>query len=658
MITTAASYLFKTPLDENYENVFDSFNDLSEYSRFLHNNYDNKYVTSLGGVKRAVKTVNGNCKITIPFTYDEIKDYNYIEITNEASTSGVKYTYFFIIDITSENDNENNGSCTLTLKYDSWANNYSVIKTNKKNSFISRMTVDEHYINEDGSFMAKPFLTDEANAPTTIKSFNTLDGKQYKILWMKVKILKSDSILINNSFDFNSKPYTSSRTSAAYYTVFYPLAIINMNSIFSSKDTIIDKDFIYTSRDTSTYTRTVKGADERYTFMTNDVISASLTLNAPFSYNYTGNYMSIYANNYTNMITVTLTDGANTPVVALYSPGNTRVAEGFIITYSEQEINKLYTVKPNELIESTNGIDYDVLSKVKGTSILRLEQYPYKYRALYTREKEIPLIGLGNFKNGTSEYEYQFLINTSSDSSPFIQVKHGSNVYTYSKPLKINSNGSVVVAFDNYTQYMRTNANSIQAQQLSLIANGIAGAVSNITGVVFNPSSISGAVQSTIKGGTRTATSGYLISQKLEDLKNAPDVVSINGDASDYLTFQDYIYILTYDLLPTIEKDRLENHLHENGYAIMNEGNPISINRSTFDYCETDNAHLNCIKNLYQRKEIESALNRGMTRWHIFVPLTHRPQNYYDYDFLNFIKSSANYDISTMEYRTAGGTNG
>lgn len=642
---------YKTPLDTNYRNVFDGFASIAQYKIFLDNNYPNKAITL--NTSRGVKSINRNFAITIPGLEADFSDYNYCAIYARN-----KYYFFFVIGIESQNDDRMtvNASCTLTLKYDSWANNYvDYISKSKKKSFVKRMTVNEHKI-VNGKLHMIPFSTNEPEIPTIINSMQNIKPSQQAVLWMKVKILREKVDIYTPAGNIPSfdRQYTSF-TSGEYYIVYYPVCLIDYNGFQTGKNIFENVDFSWKGHEGLDLN--MKSYDDRYTFLTSDIISAQLTYHSPIKYEITNTSPHKTVSITGLGVRFNPTSDKNIPVVALQKD-RTMFATGFIVSGEDQYTNE----KISSWSPSISGIYYgqkyvaDAL-KDKGVNVFRLKQYPYEYRTIKTSENEIPIIGLRDYvysgSSAVSDSIYDVYVNLTSDGAPLVQITSNNTIKSIGtvKPFTVSSNGNVVVAFDNYTQFMRSSGNSVQAQEMALMLRLLSGATTYGIKTATNPGGIGRHTANEIDSITNIAIAGNALNAKLSDIQNIPDTVAINGNASDYLFNQDNIYVVEYCPMNTFDYDKLKNALYETGYTIAMEENPVAINRSAFDYSETSGAELPIIPNIQQRQEIENALNAGMTRWHVLVPVNGvNYTNNFDDDFLQFVKNQRNYDIAELQF--------
>ena len=136
-------YLLKTPLDSNYNNIIDfnstnSYEDMKKiYRDVLIDSYGDYYegfpYILLDNFNRSIKINNKTSNITLPYNYREIREYNYLIIK-----SGSEYYFFFILSLISENDG-GNSSCTISIKWDVWANNLDNIYESEIGSVYNKL---------------------------------------------------------------------------------------------------------------------------------------------------------------------------------------------------------------------------------------------------------------------------------------------------------------------------------------------------------------------------------------------------------------------------------------------------------------------------------------------------------------------------------------
>ena len=162
-------YFLKTPLDSSYRNVID-FIHYDGASRSLNYNdrlgallrqqygFDDLSVPDDRAFKRSVDMTS----ITVPYSYDRIRDANYILILKNN-----RYYYYFVNNIVSNNDSDTNPSCTLTLKWDAWNNNIEKIMRNTSYNTVQMCHYDRFGgIDTDNKIKPRWVKCNKQNVPT------------------------------------------------------------------------------------------------------------------------------------------------------------------------------------------------------------------------------------------------------------------------------------------------------------------------------------------------------------------------------------------------------------------------------------------------------------------------------------------------------------
>ncbi len=134
-------YLYKTKLDKLYSNVICPIQ--SNYTDYTPNDIKDRYFYLIDSsatfgegydkttieldTARGLKIYNDNSAVlTIKYAREDVKKFNYVVMTDTNNTK----VFYFIDNIISLNDNPSNPSCSVHLKYDSWANNLDKIRGN------------------------------------------------------------------------------------------------------------------------------------------------------------------------------------------------------------------------------------------------------------------------------------------------------------------------------------------------------------------------------------------------------------------------------------------------------------------------------------------------------------------------------------------------
>ena len=138
--------IFKTPLNPDYKDVYDSVSS-TRFHSFLMTTFPKKTVTT-GGVKTlSIVATEESTTVVLPYRYEDVRDYNYCSILPTFSTTP---RFYFIVGGNSLNDSDS-PSCRLNLVWDAWANNLDALnnQSNSDVNYIKRRHFDM-LINKDG----------------------------------------------------------------------------------------------------------------------------------------------------------------------------------------------------------------------------------------------------------------------------------------------------------------------------------------------------------------------------------------------------------------------------------------------------------------------------------------------------------------------------
>lgn len=662
MKITGTIIFYNTPLDADYNNVFDSYNTLQEYENFLESYTHFSYIVT--NTTRCLKTVNSDIILSVMYNADEIIDYNYCSIPYIDNNGNIIKLFYFITTIESENDSVLYPSCRIVLKYDAWTNNYlNHLKYSQIYSKVLQRT-DTDYTIKSNNLYPLPIYTDERNVTSYILSnqrinFATKEATaKPQILWAKIKII-NDGVRFYNNANSNQPIdplfYVNNAYSMSYYIGYAPLLLVKELQDYNlTGNNILEGKIIFPYYVGNNVTNNfVINEFDKIKIQTEKAVDVELTFNAPVTYTLKletdGTYTATITGNryYPTFTTEQLSNcvlypyAYNTPnddtpiILRMDSSNGLQLPMPIIIdpgvTHSSYHLN---IVNPDLLGKSNNLDDVLYNSDYKATSARALN-YPYYYKSIDFNGQSCPIIA--------DDVENLLYINhyVKSDGRSFIDIKISSP----NKPLRCykgqysSSNGKGFVEYDSLEVFTRTNGNQIIAQAF-------------LNAMKVNPlSPFSSAQSALVNAATFIA--------KVEDINTETNTLAGTGDASADIMYQDSIALVEHIPLDTIDYQSLLHQFHEQGYNINRDDNPIENRRATFDYVRTENCKLSTIPNLVHRKVIENALNNGMNRWHIFVDdvpfgehLTHQNSGF---NFRYFLKERMNNpDLVTFKYQYIG----
>lgn len=667
--------LYKTPLDNSYINTFDIEGNLGEeqpsyyYQRAIEV-YDKKTVVLPSN--RALKIVDNRATITIPEEYSFIRDYNYCNISGK---------WFFIVNITSENDNQLNPSTTIDVEWDSWANNLDLIHT-KKNSVIAQ--VEQRHMNRyiKENYNIKPIYyrnnieeivtqqqdvtdTEVLWAKITLKSFPENFGIESTNLGLlnksvtvtlPVEIENQATLTITNvstNTTISSKSFSFINNRYILYT---PMAIIRgkdiRNGYVSTRlqgtikgDIPPNGEYINTIEDVVFEFDTgeqlqqlpIFGENLLYSFKgvhTEYIETIEYTYFCPLEYEVSNDIIKI-----TNDIAKTnldigvptyLTIDDEIKLSINVKRGGPPEAIGDTVndvTFKVTNINRKFVTEHTKEFDIDIGVSQPSTDKNSGGLISfidpKLDIYPFKYYSICYGNEKYDII-----PSRYREHLFKILVNHLTNQ-PMIKIL-ASETGDYFDTIKnermefIDNNGSVTYATRAYDQYMINNG----SQKRSSMALGtIKNVISTVGGIsklgigiaTMNPSSIVSGSIGTTQGLMSTIGDPIMQGAKDTDLKRKPDTLNGADYGEDDLFYQDRLVVIENYSNDNILIDRYKHNLYLYGYDINMDNLVFTNNRYWFDYVRTNNLFLDLPINNNDKITIQNIYRRGTFRYHINV---------------------------------------
>lgn len=669
--------LYKTPLDPEYKNIIDFNNYNSNISPIgmYYSMIDNFYSTDkvvISSVGRSLKINNKMTSINIFKSYSEIIDYNYMIIKSEN-----RYFYFFILGLYSENDNELNPSCMLTIKWDAWANNIDKFTNTNIQSLINQRHMDRFDENRT------PIWRKNSNE-VDLKHFNTISdiNDRYRVLFVKLSLNKTgdgdnikdplniiDIKLKGNVFaqldDYNTaedglkienrklKDSSLLIDKQNRYILYCPLALYDVfeqkyvDAFFNSDNLYFNATFerellsgkdirngtgIITGGSFSSYVNNILkyhiyGADTMY------IDNLDLTFHSPVAYTVTNNevffeaplfelIMDLGVPLYTfiniesgkvGTITVEIDDSA-TQVTGVYD-----VIIPSIYFDDKVVYNKVDTFDYKTKIGLQEQItEYSFLAQGQYNFYIepKMYMYPYKYISLYFNNK-FNIIS-PTIKNGNTPFK---IYKNYNSNQPRILISEGTNnevIYEY-----VNNAGTLSYSVRALDDYMLRNG-AVKDVALGFgtllsqlrIGDNIANGISSM----YTHQYMKGAqhFSSALQEQISDIGNWVIEYQNRKQLSKTPASISSASFAEDDYDYQDReIYLISSISENTDMFNAFLKNYYLYGYEYNNVDNICYNSRLYFDYIKTINCRLNISMNNDDREEIENIFNNGVFKNHI-----------------------------------------
>lgn len=590
--------LYKTPLDDEYKNVYDNYTSLSDYHTFLTTYAEHTEQKTVDFPnQRSVKSINGDIVLPIDgLRADEIisNGYNYVEVLyKKSSTSASKPVYYFIQKVESLNDHwkdadTGKNACKLFLKYDAWTNNYlDNIKSSNHVQKVNRMTLN-HYYSMNGE---NPTVIVKSDIPTlepTSRStdFNNIVGEGLLCLGIRLAYEKVD---ITNNNDVNVKD--SVMPSQRYAPVIYvPVKWFKKDDTYISlKDSsgqllnIGGKNSIFTTQD---YLNHVAVLDAWLTFYGTNV-------------NETKNEDGTYSlqNSYIVKVGLKTTDTVDKTFYAVaaysYSYGVSVDCDNYLALPSSSDYQK-------------SGYD-----ELKNHSE-NLNIYPFKSKALKIGSNIINL-SINNTKSQIIS------ISRYNSTIAYLNWERYTNE-NFRTPLN-SMDFHIGKYVDSLDLFYMNNSNSLVTEQsraiskltFGIIQTGIGTGMMAVTGGAFGIGTTLGGAS----GLTNSIIDLYAIQDRISDANNKLDSYSIPPQIGSDSYYYDGVFVVDMRINDDATRKSYFYECHTNGSFVCAYATVGNTERDLFDCIKTVNCNLPTIPIIAHRKEIETACDRGIRKFHI-----------------------------------------
>lgn len=568
--------LYKTPLDENYENVFD----VNSRDAFL-NVWDKKIINF---DKQRSFSINKIAQLSLHWDYNEnIREYNYIKID--------RYFYF----ITSIIFNDSLNQYLLNLKYDDFTNNYFTINGRSFNLIDGHISPILKLPN--GDLYRNKIIVDESfdfGVESIVPSDNF-----YRVIYMR--ILYEPGVL--NVFDDNTIPAIS-----PLRVRFLPYCVININTL-KIVDTITHYQ-IY-GREGTKLLMPYFNPKFKFTLGTANIVDVDLTMafqlgihnndgeiTPNIHIDETKNVLYIYDDEHTIIYG---SESSETCFVFTdyYRNGNSFILREIPINKSPEKYN----------VESIGNIDLNFKINNSCYSENFLNEY-----TLYCGDKKINLPFLPNL---TKWLIYLFPYNK---ISPHIEIvgefESLSGVSERRRinsiPITINTSGTVPFNVEQVQQWLRNNKFTLMS---SMFWSG-KGIMKGLSITTPKRKQISKKGKNIIEGESEKISGN--VAQLTDMIFAGSECTNPQFYSSDTYYLLDCPIITNKQIYYT-EDSLIQDSINESYVNGVNNVNYTFLGYqeqcSTFNYVRTENCVLTDIRDLESRENINRALSKGVKFW-------------------------------------------
>lgn len=650
--------LYKTPLDNSYDNVFD----IEYFNTEIPNNPDYKSIYAqaieqmygtdkievvLPRFFKSLKLEDNKTVITLPYNQLDIRDYNYIKIDDK---------WFFITNTVSENDSVNETtppSVTLYLEWDAWANNID-------KDIIRHSTVDvirRHFERYD--YEGRPLYYNNTETNQINHEITNIETTG-KMLWAKItfnenfdinnflpfyKDIENKLIFESSDGDFNYVeqstfnkitlndilPYKQNRQ-----VIYIPMGLVNRLGEFVNPyvTQILDSvSYLYARKNTG---KTIELTGQEFengsqilenfvydipffSFVGNNteyVESIEYTFYSPYKYDVTGNYDVIFRFPF-----VKLDIGLGFNVVLPFIPskvwGNVTRGDTVIIAANAWNVTRYVAIESfNNFYEEIN-IDYNTIFPTRfNTGIYevdnlddpKLKLFPYNYLTVVLNGEEINIS-----PQLINERSFTFIVDKNYKNQPIFYYKSDMRDNIIPKGVALENSGGLSYSIRALDQYMINNGSQKRANYInSQISNSL-----NLLSSIMLKNYI-GAVKdiSNIAGESVSYTAFF------EDIKRRADIINKSDYAEDDYLYQDRVLLYSSTVRDTQSLYNKRKELYVYGYDNRQIGVTPYSTRFWFDYIQCSSIYIDTPINDVDKKIIIQMFKRGFFRFHINVTNT------------------------------------
>lgn len=606
--------LYKTPLDSAYMNVFDSYVSVEQYEYFLTTNYQHLIIEL--NQSKSIRTSDGLAEIVLPYYQNSVRDYNYLQVTNNDGT------YFYFVVGTTSLDDGNTPSTRFELKWDAWSNNYTHSRFTG-NVLRETTATGRFFDNNNGTFTIYPNNRMVEMPDFKIKkkcigsASQLLSNSPYTVLWIRLRMYNElyTSNITEPATAYDFKDLAGVLPSQGSTPIVYlPLAIVNA----ITRDIVTAR---YINIGTQIGTQQIECGIGGFIWydlngITNQsptVLNADLTFLPPFTYNVVENGVGSFTINPNATCGPIFTDKNIGSVIKFtkstpdYNDNTENVASFFVYGYSTVS-------KVTKLFHPYNSVmDYpDSTSTDKEYNMLYepvLLNYPFKYTELYVNGEFMPIL----YPYFEIDCQLNVVVGDTAHAKFRVRYSNDNSQYANNQPpySNIQLGNFALIRTDQLQSFLANNGEQIKVEQFTKFFNSAIGVTKAV--VAPSPTTIIGAVSSV----TGSMASLAHLGAKFKDLSNAPDnfnTTSIN--AFDDMKYQDDILYYECEINDDFMKKSLYDDIHIYG---IQSGGYIDFkhnSHNSFDYIIGE-LEPNCISNANDRVELQSAFMRGITKWHV-----------------------------------------
>lgn len=585
-------FLFKTPLDSNYRNVYDDYNSLEDYSNFLSNNFPMLEIQLNSDVSR--KNVGDLFSIVLD-RYDsmDLHDYNYLAF---RTRNGV-IKFAFILSVESENDSSN-PTCKLNCKLDAWSNNYIDIK----NSFSSikeyRCTYDTNTLPNLDSNIKQTKLNEKVEYHSIIHA--SADLSTFIPVWQRI-VLSQPVRLTHSGSIFFDIDYTPNKNGHyVYYRYVGSLNYNNGNFLYTTYLPVIT----FTGKNLGSGSNISVTISPNTSFQiaqvkSSYVISNTLTVDVPFKYSVSVASSKVNITIDQNAVLAYGHDIAkdSTDIIS-YASNDMPIF--YVLNYG-QSVTKVFPVSPSsiEVYSSSKRYSQNVFYDVDSLNY----EFPFYYYSISLLDGDISLLG----ENGNNN-NYSIQYDCSEKMYPSLRIRGAGNKTLY---LPVNNFTELPVTDVPLDEYMMRNSASMQTQQALASAKIVGAIVGTVAGAAMGMPIAGAAISAPMAlSGTTDLVS---IEAKKSDLENTPENVRISNLNSFAIPIPaDMCFIKEHRA--TYPNDIIREY-HIFGYSI-NLTLSLNKRRDLFDI-DSGNLEFSAKISEEDKNTIINAISGGICRWHL-----------------------------------------
>ena len=615
--------VFKTPLDSDYKNVYDGYSSLYDYYNFLSANFQYKDISvTTQFPHKSVKDIDGNFDITVEGVLSsDLHDYNYIYFKINKG-GGDFHRFGFIVKIESVNDHMNDGlttgiyaTCKLTCKYDTWTNHYLEIKNSFNSVEENRCTIDTIlHPNYPTALKGQSFderVTIESAA--FISEDSAYTGNNFILpVWQR--------ILTVDPFEFIPKDLgdgyeiTKELNMNGYPAVYFLAGIYTFNG---NQKELVPSEKLYqlsfTMTDSNTRTINIEPSviwASQVETKSTKVIENSIVTCVPFTYTISEGTVSDGPDAGRDYIRITI----DNVKVAFGNRGkfpytSTQGAEQTEIFSSVYEGVAPYFITGDKTVieHSIPTSDLNLYFpwhryEINNYRETALYEYPIKYYSLYIKGKDTPLVGEPN-----SYDEVLLTYDCDKKMTAHISV---SNIGDTTRYFVCAGDRNLPILFSNYDEYMLYHQSEMSGALVKSIIHGLSSAGTGAASIALGNA---GGFGSIVAGVGNIAGGAIDYASKTSDLLRSGSELSNSGTNS----FDSPLFETPFIVLHQAKNiEQINSDLHRYGYICKYIDSIFSMRRDVFDI-DTGELTISALMANSDRKEIENAVSRGITRWHI-----------------------------------------